>query len=298
MLLQVAILPHFSANLLARIRDSDAHVPQRWMLVFAGCFCLYRSVPVDDDEASRSAIGLSRQSGAVPFATTHWSVVLEAQGESPAAEEALEKLCRTYWRPLYSFVRRQSVRPEEAQDLTQGFFALLLERRDLNAVRKEKGRLRSYLLVSLKHFLADEHRRAMAIKRGKGQRLIPLEELRTYQRADMEPVDPLTAERIYELRWASTLLEQVIGRLKDEYRAADNSVLFDRLKQLLPDEPGAPSQADIAAQLGMTENAVRQAFHRFRQRYQSLLREEIAHTVATPGDIEDEVRHLISVVRA
>ena len=268
------------------------------MLVFVGCFCLYRSVPVDDDEASRSAIGLSRQSGAVAFATTHWSVVLEAQSESPAAEEALEKLCRTYWRPLYSFVRRQGIRPEEAQDLTQGFFALLLERRDLDAVRKEKGRLRSYLLVSLKHFLADEHRRAMAIKRGKGQRLIPLEELRTYQRADMEPVDPLTAERIYELRWASTLLEQVIGRLKDEYRAADNSVLFDRLKQLLPDEPGAPSQADIAAQLGMTENAVRQAFHRFRQRYQSLLREEIAHTVATPGDIEDELRHLISVVRA
>src|SRR6266581_3872938 len=290
--------PTVCANLLARTRDSDAHVPQRWMLVFAGCFCLYCSVPVDDDEASRSAIGLSRQSGAVPFATTHWSVVLEAQGESPAAEEALEKLCRTYWRPLYSFVRRQGIRPEEAQDLTQGFFALLLERRDLNAVRKEKGRLRSYLLASIRHFLADERRRAMAIKRGKGQRLIPLEELRANERADMEPVDPLTAERIYERRWASTLLEQVLRRLKDEYRAAGNAALFDRLTQLLPDEPGAPSQADVAAQLGMTENAVRQAFHRFRQRYQSLLREEIAHTVATPGDIEDELRHLISVVRA
>ena len=147
------------------------------MLVFVGCFCLYRSVPVDDDEASRSAIGLSRQSGAVAFATTtHWSVVLEAQSESPAAEVALEKLCRTYWRPLYAFVRRQGVSPDEAQDLTQGFFALLLERRDLDAVRKEKGRLRSYLLVSLKNFLTDERRRAMAIKRGKGQRIIPLEE--------------------------------------------------------------------------------------------------------------------------
>jgi len=294
----ITIRQRFCANLLARNRDSDAHVPQRWMLVFAGCFCLYWSVPVDDDEASRSAIGLNRQSGAVPFATTHWSVVLEAQGESPAAEEALEKLCRTYWRPLYSFVRRQGIRPEEAQDLTQGFFALLLERRDLNAVRKEKGRLRSYLLVSLKHFLADERRRAIAIKRGKGQRLIPLEELRANERADMEPADHLTAERIYERRWASTVLELVLGRLKDEYRAAGNSVLFDRLKQLLPDEPGAPSQSDIAAQLGMAENAVRQAFHRFRQSYQLLLRDEIAHTVATPADIEDELRHLISVVRA
>jgi RNA polymerase sigma-70 factor (ECF subfamily) len=259
---------------------------------------LDRSVPADDHVTSLTGVGGSTQNGAVAFATTHWSVVLEAQGESPAAEEALEKLCRIYWRPIYSFVRRQGVGSEEAEDLTQGFFTLLLERRDLNAVRKEKGRLRSYLLVSLKHFLADERRRAMAIKRGKGQRLIPLEELRANERADMEPVDRLTAERIYELRWASTLLEQVLRRLKDEYGAAGNAALFDSLKQLLPDEPGAPSQADVAAQLGMTENAVRQAFHRFRQRYQSLLREEIAHTVATPSDIEDELRHLISVLRA
>src|SRR6266705_707175 len=190
------------------------------MLVFVGRFCLYRSVPVDDDEASRSAIGLSRQSGAVAFATTHWSVVLEAQSESPAAEEALEKLCRTYWRPLYSFVRRQGIRPEEAQDLTQGFFALLLERRDLNAVRKEKGRLRSYLLVSLKHFLANERHRAMAIKRGEGRRPIPLEELRSGERADLEPVNTLSPDRIYERRWALTVLEQVFARLKNEYRAA------------------------------------------------------------------------------
>src|SRR4029077_12320626 len=114
----------------------------------------------------------------VAFTTTHWSMVLEAQGESPAAQEALEKLCRIYWRPIYGFVRRQGVEPEEAKDLTQGFFALLLERRDLNAVRQEKGRLRSYLLTSLKHFLTNEHNRAMAIKRGEGRRVIPLEDLR------------------------------------------------------------------------------------------------------------------------
>ena len=255
-------------------------------------------MPADDQVTSLSAIGGSAQNGAVAFATTHWSVVLTAQGESPAAQEALEKLCRTYWRPIYSFVRRKGIRPEDAEDLAQGFFALLFERKDLNTVRKEKGRLRSYLLGALKYFVADEQRRAMAIKRGKGQRLIPLEELRDDERIEMEPADPLTAEMIYERRWASTVLERVLSRLKDEYRAAGNAALFDSLKQLLPDEPGAPSQAEIATHLGMTENALRQAFYRFRQRYQSLLREEIAHTVATPGDIEDELRHLIAVIRA
>ena len=255
-------------------------------------------MPVDEDQASGDQVAPRTQRGMVAFATTQWSVVLEAQGESPAAQEALENLCRTYWRPVYSFVRRQGLGPEEAEDVTQGFFAQLLERKRLSAVRKEKGRLRSFLLGALKYFLADERRRAMAIKRGKGQRLIALEELRANERADMEPADPLTAERIYERRWASTLLEQVLRRLKDEYRAAGNATLFDRLKQLLPDEPGAPSQADIAAKLGMAENAVRQAFHRFRQRYQLLLRDEIAHTVATPGDIEDELRYLVSVLRA
>ena len=236
------------------------------------------------------------QGEVAPFTTTHWSVVLEAQGDSPAAREALEKLCRTYWRPIYSFLRRQGIGPDEAEDLTQGFFALLLERKDLNTVRKEKGRLRSYLIVSLKNFLTDESRYAMAIKRGKGQRLIPLEELGVDERIQMEPPDLMTAEQIYEHRWASTVLDHVLSRLKDQYQAAGHAALFDSLKQLLPDEPGAPSQADIAAQLGMTENAVRQAFHRFRRRYQLLLREEIAHTVATPSDIEDELRHLISVV--
>ncbi len=149
----------------------------------------------------------------------------------------------------------------------------------------------------MKYFLADERRRGMAIKRGKGRRLIPLEELRAGEWVEMEPADPVTAELIYERRWASTVLERVLNLLKDEYHKAGNAALFDSLKQLLAGEPDTPSQADIADQLDMTENAVRQAFHRFRQRYQSLLREEIANTVATPGDIEDELRHLIAVVR-
>jgi len=247
---------------------------------------------------SLSAIGGTAHHGAAAFTTTHWSVVLEAQGESPAAQQALEKLCRTYWRPIFAFLRRQGLSTEEAEDITQGFFAQLLERKSFDAVRKEKGRLRSYLLGALKYFLADEQRHAMAIKRGKGQRLISLEELRAGEQIEMEPADSITAEMIYERRWALTVLEQVLDRLKNEYRTAGNAALFDSLKQLLPDEPGSPSQAEIAADLGMTENAVRQAFYRFRQRYQSLLREEIAHTVATPGDIEDELRHLIAVVRA
>jgi len=244
---------------------------------------------------STTATEPSGQYGGAAFTTTHWSVVLEAQGESPAAQEALEKLCRMYWRPIFAFLRRQGIPPEEAEDITQGFFAELLERRSLSAVRKEKGRLRSFLLGGLKYFLANEERRAMAIKRGKGQsrKLSGLEELRALED---EPADVLTPDQIYERRWALTVLERVLSRLKDEYLAADNAALFDSLKQLLPDEPGSPSQAEIAARLGMSENAVRQAFYRFRQRYQSLLREEIANTVATPGDIEDELRHLIAVL--
>jgi DNA-directed RNA polymerase specialized sigma24 family protein len=247
---------------------------------------------------STATTGSSEQHGAAAFATTHWSIVLEAQGESPAAQEALEKLCRTYWRPIFAFLRRRGIPLEEAEDITQGFFAELLERRSLTAVRKEKGRLRSFLLGGLKYFLANEGRRAMAIKRGKGQRLIPLEELRADERIDMEPSDPMTAEMIYERRWALTVLERVLSGLKEEYLSADNAALFDSLKELLPAEPGSPSQAEIAVRLGMTENAVRQAFYRFRQRYQALLREEIANTVATPGDIEDELRHLIAVLEA
>jgi DNA-directed RNA polymerase specialized sigma24 family protein len=190
------------------------------------------SVPADDAGASgirTGPINLPREGGAVAFTTTQWSVVLEAQGRSPAAQEALEKLCRTYWPPVYGFLRRQGFRLE-AEDLTQGFFALLLERRDLDAVRREKGRLRSYLLTSLKHYLASERRRAMAIKRGKGQRPLSLEELGATERIEMEPADVLSADRLYERRWASTLMEQVLRRLKDEYCTAGNAALFDRQK--------------------------------------------------------------------
>jgi RNA polymerase sigma factor (sigma-70 family) len=240
---------------------------------------------------------VSAQSEPAAFATTHWSVVLMAQRRSPAAEQALEELCRTYWPPIYSFVRREGRSVEDAQDVTQGFFARLLERRDFDAVRRDKGRLRSYLLTSLKHFLVNERERVMSIKRGQGQLPISLDELLARERSDPEPMDVLTADRIYDRRWALTVLEQVLNRLGEEYRAAHNEQMFDRFKDFLGDDADAMSQAHIAAELGTTENAIKQAFHRFRSRYRGLLREEVANTVAAPGEIDDELRQLIAALR-
>jgi RNA polymerase sigma-70 factor (ECF subfamily) len=256
--------------------------------------------PAADDVSSLTVVdsAATGHHGAVAFTTTHWSVVLQAQGPSPAAQQALEQLCRTYWWPLYGYVRRQGNSPEEAQDLTQGFFASLLERKDLDAVRQEKGRLRSYLLTSLKNFLAKARRRELAVKRGEGRALVPLQVLLARERADLEPADTLSAERIYERRWALTLLEQVLSRLGEEYRVAGSAPVFEQLKQMLTDVPDRPSQAKIAEELSMKENAVKQAFYRLRQRYRLLLREEIAQTVAVPGDVEDELRHFIALLQA
>jgi RNA polymerase sigma factor (sigma-70 family) len=240
---------------------------------------------------------VSAQSEAVAFATTHWSVVLTAQGESPEAQQALEKLCRLYWWPLYGFVRRNGYTPEEAQDLTQAFFARLLERKDLETVRQERGRLRSYLLASLKNFLSKARHRELTVKRGEGRLLVSLEDLLARERADQEPAHRLSADHIYERRWALTLLDQVLTRLRTEYEAAGKLPLFDRLKELLARESGRPSQAEIATEMQMTENAVKQAFHRMRHRYRQLLEEEIAHTVAVQDDVEDELRHFIAVLQ-
>jgi RNA polymerase sigma-70 factor (ECF subfamily) len=246
-----------------------------------------------NDAASRQ----TKQQGGMLFATTRWSVVLAAQSDSVLAQQALETLCRTYWWPLFGFVRRQGYSPEEAQDLTQGFFAMLLDRRDIDSVRPEKGRLRSYLLTSLKHFLAKSHRHATALKRGAGRPLVALDELLERERADVELADTLSADRIYERRWALTLLNEVLNRLGNEYQRAGSGALFERLKDLLTDDPDRLSQAKIAEELDMTENAVKQAFHRLRQRYRLLLREEIAHTVAQPEDVDDELQHFIAVLQ-
>src|SRR5436190_9667522 len=181
--------------------------------------------------AMNPASGENVYAGSVAFVTTHWSVVLAAQGSSPAAEEALENLCRSYWRPLYGFVRRQGYNPEEAQDLTQGFFEVLLQRRDFESVRREKGRLRSYLLASLKHFLANDRRRAKAIKRGEGRLQISLEQFQTEESAELSQTGTLSADRIYDRRWALTVLEQVFSRLRGEARDTSNAPLFERLNE-------------------------------------------------------------------
>jgi DNA-directed RNA polymerase specialized sigma24 family protein len=256
--------------------------------------------PAEDQVTSLPAIGGSANHGPVAFTTTHWSVVLEAQGPTPAAQAALEKLCSTYWRPIYGFVRQQGVGPEEAKDLTQGFFALLLERRDFDAVRKEKGRLRSYLLTSLKHFLANERKRAMAIKRGGGQSLIPLEDLRESESVGFERSETLAPDAIYERRWALSVLDQVLARLADECHAAGPAAtaLFDRLQKSFTNEPDGATPAHTAHEFAMTESAVQQASYRLRQRCRQVLREEIAHTVMAAGDIDDELRHLVAILRA
>jgi len=251
--------------------------------------------PAADDVTSLSAIGGGAHHGPPAFTTTHWSMVLEAQGESPAAQEALENLCRTYWRPIYAFVRREGIGPE---DITQGFFALILERKDFQSVRQEKGRLRSFLLASLKHFMANERRDAAAIKRGGGRTLIPLDEVESYDSGEFDRSDMLSADLLYDRRWAFTVLDRVFARLREESQKSANAPLLERLNTLLSDEPDRPSQAEIACEFGMTENAVKQAFHRLRQRYRQLLREEVAHTVATPAEIEDELRHLIAALRS
>lgn len=245
-----------------------------------------------------TGVGKDADRASVVFATTQWSVVVSARGDSVEARAALEVLCRTYWRPIFSFIRREGRTIEDSQDLTQGFFELLLERRDLEAVRQEKGRLRSYLLVALKHFLAHERRRAHAIKRGEGKLHISLEELAAREQSDPEPAEELTADRIYERRWALTVLDQVLLRLGEEYTVDGKAELFTRFKDLLANEADSKSQALIASELSMSENAVKQAYFRFRRSYRELLREEIARTVAVPGDVENELRHLIAVLRA
>ena len=269
-------------------------------LILARLFIWIANMPADDHVTSLTGIGpvSAGQNEAVAFTTTHWSVVLEAQGPTPAAHAALERLCRTYWRPIYAFIRREGVKPEEAKDLTQGFFALILERKDFQSVRQDKGRLRSFLLASLKHFMANERRDATTIKRGGGQTLIPLDWIGSEDSGEFDRSDMLSADLLYDRRWAFTVLDRVFARLRDESQGSANAPLLERLNILLSGEPDTPSQAEIAREFAMTENAVKQAFHRLRQRYRQLLREEIAQTVATPAEIEDELRYLIAALRS
>jgi RNA polymerase sigma factor (sigma-70 family) len=231
------------------------------------------------------------------FVTTHWSLVLSAgEQPSPQAADALEKLCRAYWLPIYAFVRRQGRSPHDAQDLTQEFFARLLEKKSLAVADPARGRFRSFLLASLKHFLANKWDKARAQKRGGGQRLIPIDAATAETRHGLEPADPATADKIYERRWALALLDQVLRRLREEYVSDGREKLFEQLKPTLTEASRTVRYAEIAARLGTNEGAVKVAVHRLRQRYREVLRAEIADTVAGPGEVEDEIRNLFAAL--
>jgi RNA polymerase sigma-70 factor (ECF subfamily) len=208
----------------------------------------------------------------------------------------LEKLCRTYWYPLYAFVRRQGHEVEEAQDLTQEFFARLLAKNYLALADPGRGRFRTFLLASLKNFLANEWRRLSRPKRGGGQQFIPLDAETAEGRYSLEPADESSPDKLYEKRWAAILLEQAMDRLREEFSATGRAQLFEELKLWIWGEKNAVSQTEVAKRLSMSEGAVNVAVHRLRRRYRELLREEIAHTVANPVEIEEELRYLKTVL--
>lgn len=231
------------------------------------------------------------------FVTTHWSVVLTAgRHDTTRARDALARLCQTYWHPLYAYVRRLGHSPHDAQDLTQEFFARLLAKNYLADADESRGRFRSFLLASLKHFLANEWDKASAQKRGGGQLPISIDVAAAETSCHFEPADPTTAEKIYERRWALTLLDRVLRRLREEYVRDGKEKLFEQLKPTLTEASRSVAYAEIARRLDTTEGAVKVAVHRLRHRYRELLRAEIADTVASPEEVEDELRNLFAAL--
>jgi RNA polymerase sigma factor (sigma-70 family) len=231
------------------------------------------------------------------FATTHWSVVLAAGAApgSPLSTAALETLCRTYWYPLYAYVRRKGHGPHDAQDLTQEFFARLLNKPVFADIQREGGKFRSFLLTALNHFLINEWEHRSAQKRDERKVAFSLDELEPESRYQVEPADASTPETLFERHWAATLLGQVMARLRDEYARDGRTEVFRRLQPCLTGAEQMLPYAELAALLGMTGDAVKMAVHRLRKRYGELLRAEVADTVGSPQEAEDEIRHLIAV---
>jgi RNA polymerase sigma factor (sigma-70 family) len=231
------------------------------------------------------------------FSTTHWSVVrLAGEADSPRASEALEKLCRAYRSPLYSYIRRLGHGPEDAEDLTQAFFAKLLQRNFWARADREKGRFRSFLLTALRHFLADERDRGKTAKRGGGFACISIDEQGSEERY-MEGLNQnLSAEQQFDRQWAATILEQARSKLRQECAASGKLGLFDRVSLVDGQNENTVPYAVIAQELGMSISAVKSAVSRLRARYGELVREEIAQTVSSPSEIEEEIRHLLSVI--
>ncbi len=230
------------------------------------------------------------------FTTTHWSVVLAARQEDDAAAAALETLCRRYWYPLYAFVRRRGYAPADAQDLTQKFFARLLDKGFLRGVDRTKGKFRSFLLATLEHFLANEWRNARAQKRGGSIAFLSLEETAAEEHYLQVPATGLSPEQLFEQQWATALLEQVLARLREEFLATGKETLFESLKIFLTGEKHAGSYGRLAPELGTSEAALKMTVSRMRRRYGELLREEVARTVARPEEVDAELRALFAAL--
>lgn len=231
------------------------------------------------------------------FVATRWTVVLTAgRSQTTHGRDALAQLCQMYWYPLYAHVRRKGYSPPDAEDLTQAFFARVLTERFVASANREKGRFRSFLLTRLNHFLADEWDRLKAQKRGGGARLLSMEIAAAETQFQLEPVDSRSPDKLYERRWAVTLLEQVFERLRQEYEQAGKAILFDAVKSCLAQARAAVPYAEVGAQLGLSEGALRVAVHRLRQRYRELLRAEVADTVSSAEEVEEELRYLFHVL--
>jgi RNA polymerase sigma-70 factor (ECF subfamily) len=232
------------------------------------------------------------------FTTTHWSVVLAAgDTQSPKGDAALDNLCQGYWYPLYAYVRRRGHDAETARDLTQEFFAQLLSKRLLAGVDPTKGRFRSWLLGVMNHFLAHEWAKVRAQKRGGGQRAFSLDEVDAEKRYGLEPADEATPETIFDRRWAFTVLNGAAARLRDEYKTAGKMDFYSSLKGFVSTDGASVSYEEAARHLGLSQSAVKSAIHRLRQRYQELIRDEIAQTVTSVTEIDEEIRYLLAVIR-
>jgi RNA polymerase sigma factor (sigma-70 family) len=233
------------------------------------------------------------------FQTTHWSLVAAARDRaSPEARQALTELCETYWYPLYAFIRRSGRGTEEARDLTQEFFAQLLEKDYLAGVDREKGKFRSFLLAACKHFLANERDRAAAVKRGGGCSIHSFDSRDAENRFGKEPAHHSTPERLYERRWALMLLQNALGQLRSEFQQAGKEAVFERLKSMLTGEKKEERYADAAVALGISESSVKVSVHRLRRRYGEILREQIGRTLRDPAEIDAEIRDLFTALRA
>jgi RNA polymerase sigma-70 factor (ECF subfamily) len=231
------------------------------------------------------------------FATTHWSVILQAVApDSPQAKQALEKLCRAYWLPLYTYIRRQGYAPHDAQDLTQGFFVRLLRTDSFAAVAPDKGKFRTFLLVALRHFLSDERDRERAGKRGGGQAIISIDENDAEQRYLQMPVVDPEPEKSFDRRWALSLLEAAMGRLQREYHGSGRAELFEVLKGYLSSEARPGKYDALAPRLGMSANALGVAVRRLRQRYRECIRFELAETVASLQELDQEMNYLFTLL--